>query len=139
MRVYNSIPTEIKPIVGVAKLRYEEAFDNEFYLLLRERKSDNLPDMFKYALEVESNSMESGKMKKRVEVDRRKMREENQPSTSDSYSNDAKFEMMMKTMEILMDMLDLDNIPPNREQHEPKIRNPKFRRLVLPLKLGRET
>ena len=47
-------------------------------------------------------------MKQRVEVDRRKMREENQPSTSSS-SNDAKFDIMMKTMERLMDRLALDN------------------------------
>ena len=64
-----------------------------------------------------------------MEVDRRKTREENKPPTStSSSSNDANFEMMMKTMEILMDMLDLYNIPPNREHPEPQVRNPNFRR-----------
>ena len=81
--------------------------------LLRERKYVNLPAMFKYALEVEANLMASGKMKQRVEVDRRKTREENQPSTSSS--TDAKFDIMMKNMERLMDRLALDNMPPNKD------------------------
>ena len=38
MTVYNSITTDIKPSVGVAKIHYAEAFDNDFALLLRERK-----------------------------------------------------------------------------------------------------
>ena len=55
MRVYNSIPSDIKPLVGAAKLHYADAFDSDFSLLLRERKSDNIPAMFKYSLEVEAN------------------------------------------------------------------------------------
>ena len=43
-------------------------------------------------------------------MDRRKTREENHPSISSS-SSDAKFDIMMKTMERLMDKLALDNIP----------------------------
>ena len=114
MRVYNSIPTDIKPLVGVAKLHYADAFESDFALLLRERKSASFPSMFKDDLEVEENLMDSGKLTNRVEADRR--RQENQPSTSaPSSSNDAKFETMMKTMERLMDMMALDNIPPNRE------------------------
>ena len=87
--------------------------------------------MFKDALEVEANLMASGNMKQRIEVDRRITREEHQPSTSgvaaNSSSNDAKFEMMKKTMERLMDMLDLDNMPPIREQSKLQVRNPQFR------------
>ena len=82
MRVYNSIPADIKPLVGAAKLHYVDAFDSDFSLLLRERKSANLPAMFKDALEVEANLMASRQMKLRAEVDRRKIREENQPSIS---------------------------------------------------------
>ena len=55
-----------------------------------------------------------------------KSREENVPSAAAS-SNDVKFEMMLKTMGKLMDKMNLDNIPFNREQNEPKIRNPNFR------------
>ena len=45
-----------------------------------------------------------------------------------SSSNDAKFEMMMKTMERLMDMLDLENTPINRDQSKNQVRNPNIRR-----------
>ena len=57
MRVYNSIPADIKPSTGASKLHYAEAFDNEFALLLRERKSSSLPVMFIDSLEVEVNMM----------------------------------------------------------------------------------
>ena len=46
MRTYNSILFDIKPLVGAAKLHYGDAFDSDFSLLLRERKSSNLPAMF---------------------------------------------------------------------------------------------
>ena len=38
VRVCNSIPPDIKPLVGAAKLHYVDAFDGDFALLLRERK-----------------------------------------------------------------------------------------------------
>ena len=116
MRVYNSIPVDIKPSTGAAKLHYTEAFDNDFSLLLRERKSTSLPVMFTDALEVETNMMACGKIKQRVDVDRRKGREEIMPSISLApSSNDIKFEMMLKTMENLMDKLTMDTRLVNRE------------------------
>ena len=48
-------------------------------------------------------------MKQRVEADKRKAREENQPSNSSS--TDAKFDVMIRTMERLMYILALDNRP----------------------------
>ena len=42
MRTYESIPTDVKPPLGVAKLHYAYAFDSEFTLLLRERISTSL-------------------------------------------------------------------------------------------------
>ena len=133
MRVYKSIPTNIKPSAGAAKLHYLEAFDNDFALLLRERKSSSLPVMFTDALELESNMMACGKIKPRVDVDKRKGREEIMPSTSSaSSSNDIKFEMMLKKMEKLMDRLNMDTSTVNREYNEPHIRNPNFRRPIPP-------
>ena len=64
MRVYNSIPTDIKPSPGAAKLHYAEAFDNDFALLLRERKLATLTAMFTDSLEVEANMMACGKISK---------------------------------------------------------------------------
>ena len=63
MRVYNSIPADIIPLIGVAKLHYVDSFDGDFALLLRERKSSSLPAMFQDSLEVETNMMASGKIK----------------------------------------------------------------------------
>ena len=53
--------------------------------------------------------MTSGKIKQKVET--RKAREENVPSASAAAasSNDVKFEMMLKTMEKLMDRMTVDN------------------------------
>ena len=85
--------------------------------------------MFQDALEVQANMMESGKIKQKVETDKRKAREENVPSAFVvASSNDVKFEMTTKKMEKLMDRLIVDNRPLNKEQNEPQIRNPNFRR-----------
>ena len=75
MRVYKSIPVDIKPLIGAAKLHYANAFDSYFALLLRERKSKSLPVMFQDSWEVEANMMASGKIKKKVET--RRAKEEN--------------------------------------------------------------
>ena len=71
--------------------------------------------MFTDALEVEANMMACGKIKPRVEVDKRKSREETHPTTSTFSSSDVKFEMMLKTMEKLMDRLTVEAEPTNRE------------------------
>ena len=132
MRVYNSIPVDIKPLAGATKLHYAEAFVNDFALFLRERKLVSLPVMFIDSLEVEDNMMACGKIKPRVDVDRRKGREEIMPSTSSaSSSNDVKFEMMLKTMEKLMDRMTMDTRLVNREQNEPQIGNLNLEGLFL--------
>ena len=57
--MFNKIPIEIKPIETSAKITYVNAFDPEFYLLLRERRSTSLSFMQEVALEVESNIVAS--------------------------------------------------------------------------------
>ena len=52
--------------------------------------------------------MACGKIKPRAEVDKRKGREEAHPTTSASSSSDIKFELMLKTMENLMDRLTVE-------------------------------
>jgi hypothetical protein len=63
MKVYNSIPTKVKPPTRVSQLRYADSFGNDFSLLLRERRSNTLYDMMNDAIEVEVNLMASGKFK----------------------------------------------------------------------------
>ena len=40
--MYSKIPTEIKPADASARITYENAFEFDFYLLLRERRSISL-------------------------------------------------------------------------------------------------
>ena len=57
--MYSKIPTEIKPTGTSAMITYANAFDSEFCLLLRERRSASLSLMQDAALEVESNILAS--------------------------------------------------------------------------------
>ena len=107
MRTYDAIPNDVKPPLGVAKLHYVDAFSSEFTLFLRERRSISLTDVMDDSIEVEVNLTVSNKTKQKNET-RRVKEEEPQASTSQSSSN-AKFNMMMKTMEKLMDKLSLDD------------------------------
>ena len=54
-KMYNKIPTEIKPSEASAKITYASAFDPDFYLLLRERRATTLAHIQDAAIEVESN------------------------------------------------------------------------------------
>jgi hypothetical protein len=62
-KMYNKIPDEIKPTETSAKITYASAFDPEFCLLLRERRSPSLVHMQDVALEVESNIVASDKLR----------------------------------------------------------------------------
>ena len=44
-KMYGKIPTEIKPAETLEKLTYVNAFDADFSLLLRERRSPTLANM----------------------------------------------------------------------------------------------
>ena len=80
MRTYESIPANVKPPPGAAKLHYADAFDSEFTLLLRERRSTSLENMMQDTIEVEVNLSASNKTKQRG--DSRRVKEEAQASTS---------------------------------------------------------
>ena len=54
-KMYNRIPAEIKPSEASAMITYSNAFDPEFYLLLRERRAATLAHMQDVVMEVESN------------------------------------------------------------------------------------
>jgi len=43
--MYSKIPTEVKPTPTSAKLTYSNAFDSDFFLLLRERRCSTLAEM----------------------------------------------------------------------------------------------
>jgi hypothetical protein len=52
LKVYNSIPAEVKPPPCAMQLQYANSFDNDFALLLRERRSSNLDSILSNAFEV---------------------------------------------------------------------------------------
>jgi len=132
MKVYNAIPTQFKPPPGSAQLQYVEAFDSEFTLLLCERKSVSFIDMMNYAVGVEVNLMSARRKKRdegewwREEGDQSKGKELEQPSTS--YTQEARGDMMMRTMEKLMERLTMDNRPPPRDHQEQQNKNQNVRR-----------
>jgi len=107
LKIYESIPTNFKPPPGASQLHYSEAFEGEFVLALRERRSPTLVDMMTVAIEVEVNVMATRKSKQ----DEKKVKEKDQPSSSSSPS-DLKFDIMMKTMENMMEKFFVDNKPP---------------------------
>ena len=78
---YDSIPTDVKPPLGAAKLHYANAFSSEFTLFLRERIYASLIDMMDDAIQVEVNLSESNKTKQKNET-RGIKEEEPQASTS---------------------------------------------------------
>jgi hypothetical protein len=130
MKVYNSIPTEVKPPPRAAQLQYANSFDSDFALLSRERRSNTLYDMMSHAIEVEVNLMASGKIKHNPDRDVKKVQREAQPSTSQS--SDEKFYLMMKTMERFIERMPLENKPATRDQTDFQPRNQNFRRAPVP-------
>ena len=71
MRSYDSILEHVKNPPRVAQLHYADAFDSDFALTLRERRSTSLADMMNDAIEVEVNLMDLGKMKQKTDSERR--------------------------------------------------------------------
>jgi hypothetical protein len=72
MKVYNSIPDQVKPTPGATQLHYADAFDIEFTFLLRERRSTYLNDMMNDAIEVEVNLAASRNIKLQIEAENKK-------------------------------------------------------------------
>ena len=77
------------------------------------------------AIKLEVNLLVANEIKQRNET--RKVKGEAQASTSQSnpYVN---FDKRMQVMEKLMDKLYVDDKNQNRDQNDPQIRNPNFRR-----------
>ena len=69
--MYSKIPTEIKPTDTSTRITYANAFDFDFFLLLRERRSSSLSLMQDAALEVESNIVASQKVKGKIDRKKR--------------------------------------------------------------------
>jgi hypothetical protein len=91
-RMFGKIPAEIKSSDASTKTTFSATFDPYFCLILKERRSATLSLMQDVALEVESNIMESQKIKGKVE---RKKFSVDPPSSSN-----RKMEKMAKMLQL---------------------------------------
>jgi hypothetical protein len=64
---YHKISAEVTPSQLATKVTFAGAFDSDFTLLLRERRSTTLAGMQDDAIDIESNMMESRKLKSKFE------------------------------------------------------------------------
>jgi hypothetical protein len=126
--MYKKIPTEIKPTETSAKITYASAFDPEFCLLLRERRSTSLAHMQDVALEVESNILATDKLRGKYDRDRRKQKAE--ASSSDASGTNPQVDELTKLVKSLsaeMEKLKLEGRQANRNPQDFGNRN-NFRR-----------
>jgi hypothetical protein len=82
-KMYNKIPTEIKPSEASAKITYSSSFDSDFCLLLRERRAATLAHMQDTVVEVESNILAINRLRNAGDRNTSK----NRPETSSSSSS----------------------------------------------------
>jgi hypothetical protein len=75
-KMYNKIPSEIKPTEASTKISYVNAFDSDLCLLLRERRATSLAQMKDEVVEVESNVLAVDRLRNKVVTDKRKGRSE---------------------------------------------------------------
>jgi len=95
--MYSKIPAEVKPTPTSVKLAYANAFDSDFYLLLRERRCATLADMQDAALEVESNIMATEKLRSHADI----RRQRSEASSSSASSSEPKLDKMTRMIESL--------------------------------------
>jgi hypothetical protein len=74
--------------------------------------------------------MASGKIKHNIDRSVKKVQWEAEPSTSQS--SDKKFDLMMTTMERLMERMFMENNPATRDQTDFQPKNQNFRRALVP-------
>jgi len=73
-KLYNKIPAEVKPSQPPTKVTFVGDFENDFDLLLRERRSVDLTKMKDDVVEIESNMTASGKLKDKFEMGNKETR-----------------------------------------------------------------
>jgi ribonuclease HI len=121
-KLYNKIPAEVKPSQPSAKVTYAGAFDPDFALLLRERRSLDLPKMQDDAVEIESNMMASGKLKAKTEnvnKENRKFKEQGGPSGSGKSTGD-KIEEMARVIQQLSNKISKMELEKPRRDNFPR-------------------
>ena len=108
--VYNSLPPHMKPPLGLALLKFPEGFYPNMTLQLRERDYETLEEMKKAAISAEVNLI---KKRARLKLERRvTYKNEIMPSAS---STDTKIDSLMRTMERMIEKINLNERAPPRD------------------------
>jgi hypothetical protein len=111
--IYNAIATKIKPPQGLALIKILDGFDADMSYQLRERNPATLDKMQRDSLSVEANLL-AKRSRQRTE---RIVTIKEEPSTS---SADAKIESLVRTMQRMMERLDIiDRTPPRENKPGP--------------------
>jgi hypothetical protein len=116
-KMYNKIPTEIKPSEASAKITYASSFDPDFCLLLRERRATTLAHMQDAVVEVESNILVVDRLRNKDDRDVSRRR----TGASSSHSSPLPLHMdeVAKILKSLSDRIDKWELEVN-----PMYRNP---------------
>jgi hypothetical protein len=128
-KLYHKIPTEVKPSQPAAKVTFAGAFEPDFALLLRERRSVDLTRMQDDAIEIESNMMASGKLKEKVEMgtkETKRFREQAGTSGSGRSAEDKMDDMakIIKELSNKISRMELDQAKPDPFSRRDFKRNP---------------
>jgi hypothetical protein len=106
--VYHSIPVDVRPPPGLAKLHFPEAFDPEMAFQLRERNTASLEEMQSIAVDVETNLL----------IKRSKLKDKEMEQLK---SSEAKLEILASAMEKLMQKINIKEELVVQRHHVPLI------------------
>jgi len=118
--VYNAIPLDLRPPLGLALIKFPDGFDLDMAFQLRERNPHTLEEMQSVAVSVEANLL----------AKRARARSERRIPVKEKISPfDQKMDALTKGMEILMDRIEnIERKPHWDNQQAPPARNPNFRK-----------
>jgi hypothetical protein len=113
--LYNAIPTEIKPPLGLALIKFPDGFDADMSYQLRERDVATLEDMQKIAISVEDNLL----AKEAHQRSERRVTIREEPSTS---ITESKLYSLSRNVDFMMERMSLsDRNPPKDNAPTPQI------------------
>jgi hypothetical protein len=106
--VYHSIPVEVRPPPGLAKLHFPEAFDPDMDFQLRERNTTSLEEMQSIVVNVETNLL----------IKRSKLKDKEREQLK---SSEAKQQILASAMEKLMQKINIKEELDVQRHHVPLI------------------
>jgi hypothetical protein len=117
-KMYNKIATENNNTDTSTKITYASVFDQDVFLLLRERRSTTLAHMQYASLEVDSNILAADKLRGRSDRERRKQNIEDSPS--DTSGIDPKVDELTKMVKSLSSQMEKLNIEGRQANRNPQ-------------------